>query len=144
MSTRKVQNWWWVDFRMHGLRYRVRCPENSLAGARKYEVVLRGRLAAGEPLKPVPPPPTSPTFAEFSAEWFTTHVKTNNKPSSQRSRSHILRNHLVPFFGKTHLTDISTSSIERYKALKIDPLVRTPIFRKAFRCGDWRNSTGLA
>jgi hypothetical protein len=27
---------------------------------------------------------------------------------------------------------------------KIDPLVRTPIFRKAFRCGDWRNSTGLA
>jgi hypothetical protein len=27
---------------------------------------------------------------------------------------------------------------------KVDPLVRTPIFRKAFRCGDWRNSTGLA
>lgn len=119
MSTRKVRNWWWVDFRMHGLRYRVRCPENSQAGARSYEVVLRGRLAAGEPLKPLPLPTTSPTFAEFSAEWFITHVKTNCKPSSQRSREQILRNHLVPFFGKDHLTDISTSSIERYKALKV-------------------------
>jgi hypothetical protein len=29
-------------------------------------------------------------------------------------------------------------------AYNLDPLVRTPIFRKAFRCGDWRNSTGLA
>ncbi|MGA7742822.1 MAG: site-specific integrase [Polyangia bacterium] len=119
MSTRKVQKWWWVDFRMHGIRYRVRCPENSQVGAKRYEVVLRGRLAAGESLLPAPERPTSPTFAEFSAEWFTTHVKTSNKPSSQRSRAHVLRNHLVPFFGTTRLTDISTSSIERYKALKI-------------------------
>lgn len=120
MSTRKVHGAWWVDFRMHGIRYRVRCPENSQAGARQYEVVLRGRLAAGEPLHPVPSAaPDSPTFAEFSAEWFATHVKTSNKPSSQRSRAHVLRNHLVPFFGKTRLADISTSGIERYKARKI-------------------------
>lgn len=119
MSTRKIRDWWWVDFRMHGTRYRVRCPENSQAGAKKYEVVLRGRLAAGEPLHPVRAAPDSPTFAEFSAEWFATHVKTSNKPSTQRSRAHILRNHLVPFLGKTRLVDISTGTVEKYKALKI-------------------------
>jgi hypothetical protein len=34
--------------------------------------------------------------------------------------------------------------VNNRRSWKVDPLVRTPIFRKAFRCGDWRNSTGLA
>jgi len=119
MSTRRIKNSWWVDFRADHIRYRVRSPENTQAGAKAYEAVLRRRLASGEPLKPVPPPPTSPTFAEFSAEWFETHVRTNCKPSSQRSRAHILKNHLVPFFGTARLTEITTGRVEKYKASKV-------------------------
>jgi integrase len=119
MSTRRIRNWWWVDFRVDGRRYRLRAPENSQATAKAYEAVIRRRIGNGEPSRPEPPPPLAPTFAAFSAEWFTTHVKTNNKPSSQRSRAHVLRNHLVPFFGKKLISAISTSSIERYKAVKI-------------------------
>jgi integrase len=119
MSTRRFNNWWWVDFRVDHIRYRVRSPENSQAGARAYETVLRGRLAAGEPLKPEPPPPTAPTFAEFSSLWFDTHVRINCKPSSQRSRTQILKNHLVPFFGTSRLTEITTCGVERYKASKV-------------------------
>jgi len=100
-------------------RYRLRSPENTQPGAKSYEAVLRRRLAAGEPLKPPPPTPPSPTFAEFSSQWFETYVRTNNKPSSQRSRSHVLRNHLVPFFGRTRLEAITTARVEEYKARKI-------------------------
>jgi integrase len=118
MSTRRIRNWWWVDFRVDGRRYRMRAPENSQATAKAYEAVIRRRIGNGEPIRPELPPPPAPTFAVFSAEWFATHVKTNNKPSSQRSRAHILRNHLVPFFGKKPITDICTNSIERYKSAK--------------------------
>lgn len=119
MSTRKIRNWWWVDFRVNSTRYRLRSPENTQSGAKAYEAVLRRRLATGEPLRPVPPPPAVPTFAEFSAEWFETYVKTNNKPSVQESEARILRIHLVPFFGRQCLDKIESIHIERYKAEKL-------------------------
>jgi len=119
MSTRKIRNWWWVDFRVNYTRYRLRSPENTQPGAKSYEAVLRRRLAAGEPLRPVPPASPAITFGEFSAEWFATYVKTNCKPSSQRSREHILRIHLLPWFGSIRLTDMTTSRVEAYKAAKI-------------------------
>jgi len=119
MSTRKIRNWWWVDFRVNHTRYRVRSPENSQAGSKAHEAVLRRRLAAGEPLKPVPPPPPAPTFAEFSMEWFETYVKTNNKPSVQEAESRTLRIHLVPYFGCMRIDAIAASDIEHYKAAKL-------------------------
>jgi integrase len=118
MSTRRIRNSWWVDFRVNYTRYRVRSPENSQAGAKAYEAVLRRRLTNGETLRPAPIP-SAPTFAQFSNEWFETYVVTNNKPSSQKSRRRILDRHLVPFFGALHLPNIDTTKIERYKADKV-------------------------
>src|SRR2546425_7774466 len=83
MSTRKIRNSWWVDFRSEGVRYRKRSPENSHAGAKAYELLLRQRLVHGEPLdahKEDEGPPI-PTFQEFSEKWYKTYVLTNNKPS---------------------------------------------------------------
>jgi integrase len=119
MSTRRFKNWWWVDFRVNHTRYRVRSPENSQAGAKSYEAVLRKRLAAGESLKPVPPPPPETTFAEFSSQWFETYVRTNNKPSTQRARRQTLRKHLVPAFGDLALSAIDVARVERYKRAKL-------------------------
>jgi integrase len=119
MSTRRFKNSWWVDFRVNHTRYRVRSPENSQAGAKSYEAVLRKRLAAGESLKPMPPPTPETTFAEFSSQWFETYVRTNNKPSTQRTRRQTLRKHLVPAFGNLALSAIDVAGVERYKRTKL-------------------------
>ena len=41
MAQRKLRNWWWVDFRIEGERYRVKSPHNSKEGAAAYENKLR-------------------------------------------------------------------------------------------------------
>jgi integrase len=105
-----------VDFRVNHTRYRRRSPENSQAGAKAYEAVLRHKLATGEPLKPSA---ASSTFQRFSNEWFETYVRANNKPSSQVSRRRILDKHLQPFFGDLALPDVDVAKIERYKMLKV-------------------------
>ena len=120
MSARKLRNSWWVDFRVGRTRYRKHSPENSQTGAKSYEALLRKRIAAGEPLTPVPPPPPIPTFAAFSTEWLETYVRTNNKPSVQESEARTLKTHLVPFFGRMRLDSIDPAHIEQYKASKLN------------------------
>lgn len=121
MAVRIIRNWWWVDFRHEGRRYRIRSPENSRAGAKAYEAVVAHRLTNGELATPPAPAPPRVVmrFAAFSRYWFDTYVRTSNKPSSQRSRAHMLRNHLVPAFGGIALNEIATRHVEAYKAEKI-------------------------
>ena len=119
MSTRKIRNWWWVDFRANYTRYRVRSPENTQAGAKAYEAVLRHKLTIGEQLKPAHPPAPVPTFASFSAEWFETYVRANCKPSTQVSRRSVLERHLLPFLGDLALLAVDVARIERYKMAKL-------------------------
>jgi integrase len=57
-----------------------------------------------------------PTFAEFSARWFDVHVRTNNKPSEQKTKEIILRKYLLPYFGAKKLSMITIEHVERYKA----------------------------
>lgn len=120
MSVRKVRNTWWVDFRFRGSRYRKRSPENTRGSALAYESLLRRRLSNGEPLEASEAPPELPQrfFGEFSAEWYETYVRTNNKPSEQRTKEIVLRVHLVPYFGKMKLQDITALEVEKYKAVK--------------------------
>ena len=103
-----------MDFRAEYVRYRRRSPENSKAGAKAYEALLRHRLARGERLDPKKP--EGQTFREFAEAWFTGYVKTNNKPSEQRQKRFILQKSLLPFFGKMHLDTIGKREIELYKA----------------------------
>jgi len=117
MAVRKIRNWWCVDIRHHGKRYRKRCPDNSRVSASAYEVQLRARLARGEPFIPVlQPPEEKKLFLDFSHQWFDTHVRTNNKFSEQRSKRTVLNAHLRPFFGKLELAGITTLKVEQFKA----------------------------
>lgn len=118
MSARKIRKSWWIDIRFGGARFRKRSPENSKAGAEAYEAVLRHRLMRGESLE-APTKSAGTTFAVFAAEWFRTHVATNNKPSTQRSNGMIVNDHLIGFFGDKPLDAISIEDIERYKAFKL-------------------------
>ncbi|MCX6714768.1 MAG: site-specific integrase [Candidatus Uhrbacteria bacterium] len=87
------------------------------AGAASYELVLRQRLARGEPV--LMSEQAEQSFSEFAAEWFRTYVQTNNKPSEQRTKMLNLKNHLLPFFGRLPLKKISSSLVEQYKAKKL-------------------------
>lgn len=118
MTIRKIRNWWWVDFSAHGQRYRYKSPANSASAAKDHEELIRVRLARGEP--PIPPKPIpSPTFEAFVVEWFDTYVKTNNKPSEQEHKRYTLRKHLLPYFAKRPLDEISAVDVEQYKASRL-------------------------
>ncbi len=121
MSVRKVHNSWWTDFRFAGIRYRKRSPENSQAGAKAYELLLRQRLSRGEPIDGGKEKAVKiiPLFKTFSDQWFTTYVQTNNKPSEQSSKRTTLAKHLIPSFGQLKLNEISGIKIEGYKAEKL-------------------------
>lgn len=122
MSARKIKTSWWVDFRYQGHRYRIRSPENSRAGASAYESFLRHKLVKGEDIKNINRPikPTKKLFADFVWEWFKTYVKVNNKPSTIRAKSAIIRTHLIPHFGDLALDEITSVRIEQYKAAKLN------------------------
>lgn len=121
MAVRKIRNSWWVDFRFNRERYRKRSPYNSRAGAQAYEVVLRQKLARGEPSAEMDKKlkEQEQMFEQFAWKWFETYVKTNNKYSVVRTRKYILKTHLVSFFGKTPINKITTLHIEQYKAKKV-------------------------
>ena len=82
MSVYKRGNKWWVRFRFNHQRYFKCSPENSQAGAKAYEALLRQKLSRGEPIIEVKKEiEIIPTFKEFSDKWFAVYVKTNNKYS---------------------------------------------------------------
>jgi integrase len=120
MSARKIRGHWYVDFRHEYQRVRKRSPENSRAGALAYEATLRGRLARGQPMIPAPRQPTAkPRFEAFAWRWYAIYVETNNKPSEQKAKRLILKNHLVPAFGTLTLDAITTLKAEEFKAVKL-------------------------
>ena len=114
MAVRHFKKSWWVDFRHNEIRYRKKSPDNTRAGAKAYEALLRRKLVNGENINRMEI--TYPTFEEFAWRWFETYVKNNNKPSEIRTKEIALRVHLIPYFGKTKINEISNYQIEGYKA----------------------------
>lgn len=120
MAVRKIRKSWWVDFRFKGTRYRRRSPDNSQAGAKAYELVLRQRLANGEPLDDSEKQTEQKqTFEEFAWKWFEIYVKNNNKYGEIVIKRYNLKAHLIPYFGKILIGEIKDLQVEGYKAKKI-------------------------
>ncbi len=118
MAVRKIRGWWYVDLRAgRRTRYRKKSPENSRAGAQAYELVLRQRLARAEPIGGKEAQP-APTFADFASRWFREYVEVNTKPSTRHGYDQALKCHLIPFFGRSRLSEIGTEDIERFKTEK--------------------------
>lgn len=92
---------------------------NTRAGAQAYELCLRESLSKGEDIsKSNAKQSPELTFKDFSDQWLKTYVQTNNKFSELVTKQFILKNHLVPWFGRTSLDAIQSPEIERYKAVK--------------------------
>lgn len=121
MSTYKKANYWYVNIRFNRTRYRKKSPENSQAGAKAYESVLRQKLSRGEDLSDVGKVSAEvPTFSKFSADWLKQYAKANNKNSEFENKESILRSNLLPFFNGLRLDEISNRNIEEYKAIKVN------------------------
>lgn len=108
---------YWINFRFNRKRYRKPSPENTLKGARAYELLLRSKLARGEPLSEQEKN-KAPLFKDFADKWQETYVLTNNKPSEQAQKKCMIEKHLNPYFGKTALDEISAQQIEEFKSKK--------------------------
>ncbi len=117
MSIYKKNGRYWINITHNGGRYRKPSPHNSKASAEAYESLLRQKIARGEPLREERRAQELPTFSLFAEKWYKTYVLVNNKPSEQRYKKYVLRKHLVPFFGKIPLDQISPIKVEEFKAL---------------------------
>jgi len=119
MAIRKVRKSWWVDIRYKHIRYRIKSPDNSRAGAQVHEAYLRRKLANGESIvTDQMSGKQEQLFEEFADYWFETYVVTNNKTSEVTRKKYTLKNSLVPFFGKTPIDQITTLQVEQFKAKK--------------------------
>lgn len=119
MSIRKIRNSWFIDFRHNRKRYRKASPENTRAGAKAYEAFVLQQLSRGiDPFK-IEKEKRVLTFEIFSWKWIELYVKNNNKISGLRGKTSVLKTHLVPFFGKRKLNEITNFMIEEYKAYAI-------------------------
>lgn len=90
-------------------RYRMAAPTRD--AALRAERELRAKLDAGEAVAKKPP-----LFREWSKEFVEVYATNNNKPSEQRSKLQIVRDHLDPFFGDMRIDRIGYEEIERFKA----------------------------
>ena len=117
MAVRKIRHSWWVDIGFDHVRHRRRSPDNTRAGAAAYEIVLRQRLARGEPIDGKIE--NRSTFAEFANLWFEDYVTPNNKYSEQMMKKSILSSSLIPFFGSIQVRQLTSHDIERYKAEQV-------------------------
>ncbi|MCU0680559.1 MAG: site-specific integrase, partial [Planctomycetes bacterium] len=119
MSVYKKHGKYWLGFRFNGMRYQKPSPDNTYAGAKVYESLLRQKIARGEQIIEEKKKKERPLlFQEFADKWYKTYVLTNNKPSEQFQKECMLRKHLKPYFGRMSLDQIPALKIEEFKSQK--------------------------
>ncbi|QQS60487.1 site-specific integrase [Candidatus Falkowbacteria bacterium] len=117
MTIYKKNNSYWVNIRFNRKRYRKPSPQNTLAGAKAYESLLRQKLARGEPIVDEPEEVIAEKtlFSAFAFDWFNTYVKNNNKLSEVNNKRSHLDSSIIPYFGKKYIDEITSYDIEKYK-----------------------------
>jgi integrase len=58
-------------------------------------------------------------FEAFARTWFDDYVVSNNKYSEQRTKQYLLRAHLIPFFGRLRIREITSHHIEQFKSHQV-------------------------
>jgi integrase len=62
--------------------------------------------------------PPSPTFHEFASEWLESR-RAELRPNTLLDYTWQLSNHLLPFFHRHHLAQITVAEVDRYRAFKV-------------------------
>jgi integrase len=118
MTVRKRGKSYWIDFMFNRIRYRKRSPDNSHKGAVAYELLIRNRLARGEPITEQKPS-ISYTLKKIALQWLEIYVKNNNKPSEYKIKGYVLNSSIIPYFDGKYINEIKTINVEQFKAFLI-------------------------
>ena len=122
-KTGEVHEVWMIDICLNTVggdqkRIRKKAISQTKRGAEAEERRIRFDIANGtygrkEKHKDVP------TLAKFSKKFIDVYAVSNNKLSEIDSKKSILKNHLLPCFGKKRLDEIDEESMEHFKAKKL-------------------------
>ncbi len=106
--------WWETVIDAGGNKSRTMKYEKLKAGTSKRdaEAKLGERLLAARQTV-LPPPPVIPTFSEL-ADRFERDLLSMQKMSTRMGRKTILDVHLIPRFGPTRISELSTADFQRF------------------------------
>ena len=115
-----------LRFRAFGKRQVIKLgrPEDGWTmqmAERELAVVLRDvDLGTWRPQRPDPAPVTEvdPTFHEFASDWYATK-ELEVEPNTANHYRNDLTNHLLPFFKRHHLSQITVAEVDRYRQSKV-------------------------
>lgn len=120
MSVRKEGNGWRADVKLRLPDGRVVRARKKLRTKREAEMMehqLRKALIDGTyDSRRDEEPKEVPKLAEWASEYMESYSAVNNKESTQRSKKHAIRNHILPVLGEQHLDEIGRRDIEKLKA----------------------------
>ena len=117
MSVRRRKDGRWrvdISVMRNGVRERIKKAAPTREAALKLERELRAKVERGEVACE-----RAPLFREWSKEFLEVYATNNNKPSEQRAKLQILRDHLDPFFGDMRLDRVGVAEIERFKRAQL-------------------------
>ena len=104
---------WWVFVAHRGQRKAKKVGDKRTAD--KVAAEIRRQLALGDfKLAPV-----GPTFEVLAEEWLAKYPLVHSiRPSTAENYLSFTRRHLIPFFGRTPVTDITSEAVENFIAAK--------------------------
>jgi Phage integrase, N-terminal SAM-like domain len=100
-------------------RVRKISPLQTRRGAEQYERDIRSALLDGSHGRKEEASEPEPTLAQFQEKFVEVYATTENKQSEIIAKKGILRNYLVPFFGKMPLSAIYSERIAEFKAQQL-------------------------
>ena len=112
-----------LRFRAYGKRHYLTLPDGTTRDQASIELenvladVRRGIWRPPE-LAPEVELKEEPTFHQFSSEWLTAREQ-GLRPSTVRLYKYQLTYHLLPFFSKHRLSEITVEEVDRYRAAKV-------------------------
>lgn len=100
---------WWVFVRSNGARRSIKAGPKSLA--KQLAEQLKRKILMGDYTSP---PPASAPFAEMAAHWIGAVVPARCKESTTREYRAILKNYILPEFGKIPPPEITRAAIRDF------------------------------
>ena len=109
---------WWIFIDHQGRRKAKKVGSNKKM-AMDLAKKLEARLVLEAVGLPENPALKKPNFGEYAEIWISTTIPVTSKPSTLTDYQSILRNHVLPKFGKTPVTDINRMAIKTFLLEKL-------------------------